>query len=312
MRQWTYASMGTELVVLALSEFDEAGPRVRDLFIEWDRRFSRFRADSELSQVNAAAGKTVLVSEAFARVIRRALDAAAASDGLFDPTLATQLVDIGYDASFTELPLDRPGALAHAHPVGAWREIALDDVASTIRLPAGVGLDLGGIAKGMAVDAAIALLDSLGIRPAAVSAGGDLAVLGTPPGLDAWAIELSEVAGEPQLGVVAGALATSTVARRRWRVAGTERHHIIDPRTNVSAESGLRSVSVVADDCARAEVAAKVALILGPLDGRRFLAARGLTGVLQGDDGRVETTGGWAATPTMRVTIPAPSVASAT
>jgi thiamine biosynthesis lipoprotein len=297
MRQWVYETMGTELVVLAPGSSDAAGPIVRDLFAEWDRRFSRFRADSELSAINAAAGSTISISAGFVAVLRVALDAAAATDGLFDPTLETQLVDLGYDATFADLPKDRSASTGPIRPGGGWRGIELDETGRTVRLPVGVGLDLGGIAKGLAVDAAVELLDSLGIRPTAASAGGDLAVVGTPPGLDRWAIELGEVAGGPQVGLAGGAIASSTVARRRWFVGGRERHHIIDPRTGTSAESGLRSVSVVAGDCARAEVAAKVALILGPVKGRRFLEARGLAGVLQSEDGRVETTGTWDAAP---------------
>jgi thiamine biosynthesis lipoprotein len=311
LRQWVYDTMGTELVVLAPEGSDAAGPIVRDLFGEWDQRFSRFRADSELGAVNAAAGTTVPVSAAFVAVIRVALDAAAATDGLFDPTLRSQLVDLGYDVTFADLAQDRPAATSVARPGGGWRGVELDAAEHTVRLPVGVGLDLGGIAKGLAVDAAIELLDSRGIRPAAVSAGGDIAVLGTPPGLDAWSIELSEIAGVPDVGLAAGAIASSTIARRRWLVGGQERHHIVDPRTGISAESGLRSVSVVARDCARAEVAAKVALILGPVDGRRFLEAHDLAGVLQGGDGRVEISGTWGASPSTPVAArPAPTVAA--
>jgi thiamine biosynthesis lipoprotein len=289
--------MGTELVVLAPESAPATGPRVRALFAEWEQRFSRFRPESELSRVNAAAGRTVAVSAPFAEVASVALAAARATGGLFDPTLLEQLLALGYDRTFRELPADRPARLAAlaSAPGGAWREIELDLEARTIRLPAGVGLDFGGLVKGMAVDAALAVLAADDAGPSAVDAGGDLAVLGTPPGGDAWPIALVEADGAPIVGLVSGALATSTVTRRRWRVDGEERHHLVDPRTGRPAESGLRAATVAASTCQAAEVACKAALLLGAEEGRAFLERHGLSGLLVTDDGHPLPVGGWVA-----------------
>ena len=122
----------------------------------------------------------------------------------------------------------------------------------------------------MAVDAALDRLEAAGIGPAAVDAGGDLAVRGTPPGRDGWPIALTEAAGGPEVTIASGALATSSTTRRRWRVDGTERHHLLDPRTGLPADTGLRSVTVVATSARVAEVAAKVALLLGRDGGAAF------------------------------------------
>jgi len=288
--------MGTDLVVLAPEDAFEAGPMVQALFADWDRRFSRFRPDSELSVVNAAAGRAVEVSEGFLEVTRVAIAAAGATDGLFDPTLELLLIDLGYDRTFADLPADRPASAFDRWRSGGWRGIDLDATRRTVRLPAGVGLDFGGIAKGMAVDAAIGRLAALGISPAAVSAGGDLAVIGSPAGSAAWSIELTEVEGQPIVDLSAGALATSSVTKRRWRAGGEDRHHLVDPRTGCPAASGLRSVSVVARDCRQAEVAAKVALLLGPVKGAAFLESRHLAGVLCAQDGHLDVVGAWGST----------------
>ena len=294
MRRWSYPVMGTTLdVVVPLSEV-EAGPIVKAMFDDWDRRFSRFRGDSELSRVNAGAGRPVAVSPEFIIVTRAAISAAQATDGLFDPTLGARMMALGYDRTFVELPAD---AAATGLPVpwvaGAWRSIEVDPGAGTVRVPSGARLDFGGIAKGMAVDAALDLLLDRGIDPVAVDAGGDLAVRGTPPGLDGWAIALPDADGTASVRIATGALATSSTMRRRWRVDGDGRHHLLDPRTGEPAASGIRSATVLASTCRVAEVVAKVALLLGRDAGKDFLETRGLTGILVGEDGAALTVGRW-------------------
>src|SRR6185437_13177187 len=150
---------------------------------------------------------------------------------------------------------------------------------------------LGGLAKGMAVDAAIALLADRGVATAAVDAGGDLAVRGLPTGASSWPIAVDAPSGSHRLSLVRGALATSSVARRRWRQGSVERHHLIDPRTGSPSDAALWSVSVAAPTCAQAEVAAKAAFLLGLDDGARFLAERGLSGMFVLPDGRAEPAG---------------------
>jgi thiamine biosynthesis lipoprotein len=129
----------------------------------------------------------------------------------------------------------------------------------------------------MAVDAALATLVTEGMPFAAVNAGGDLAVFGLPPGADAWNVAIDG----PRPMVVAvreGGLATSSVLRRRWRIAGTERHHLIDPRTGMPAEGPIVQASVAAATCAAAEVAAKLAILtdlpgaIGRLESARLAA----------------------------------------
>ena len=102
-----FGSMGVDVVVGGATA-GELG-RVRRLFDEWDRVFSRFRPASELSLVNAVARDTVLVSPLFAHVVRVALDAARSTGGLVDPTLGVAIEAAGYDRDFAALPHD--GAL---------------------------------------------------------------------------------------------------------------------------------------------------------------------------------------------------------
>jgi thiamine biosynthesis lipoprotein len=162
-----------------------------------------------------------------------------------------------------------------------------------VTLPPGVALDFGGIAKGMAVDAAVEALVALGVEQAAVEAGGDLRVHGLPSGQPCWGVAVQLKQGHEIVSLYRGALATSTVGRRRWKQGETIRHHLLDPRSGEPATSTLWSVSVVAARCAQADVAAKVTLLLGPRDGAHFLQRHHLAGLLVTEDGEVQRVGPW-------------------
>jgi len=128
---------------------------------------------------------------------------------------------------------------------------------------------------------------------ALVSAGGDIAVLGHPPGAVGWSIGLDECPGDMRVALHEGALATSSIRRRRWSQGGRARHHLIDPRTGRPAEGGLMAVSVAARTCEAAEVAAKAALVLGLARGRAFLRRVGLPALLVPHAGDPLAVGAW-------------------
>ena len=152
--------MGTDVSVIGpdVDGFEHAVEMVRDRFAAEDRRFSRFRGDSELTGVNQTAGARTTISEPFAEVVDLALAAAVATDGLFDPTVHDALLAAGYDRDFDEILAGARGALHPAVPCGRWREIRR--AGREIVLPPDVHLDLGGIAKGYAVDRAVEALHS--------------------------------------------------------------------------------------------------------------------------------------------------------
>ncbi len=296
MARVEFAAMGTTVSLLLPRDDAEAGEALaRDLFEEWERTLSRFRPESELSRLNARAGETVEVSPLVCEVLAAALAAAQATGGLYDPTLLHQIVAVGYAHSFDELPRAQGPALdlAALRPGGDWRGVMFDPAARTVTLPRGTGLDFGGIAKGMAVDATIARLRERGIAAALVNAGGDLAVLGLPPGADVWTLAVPGKDAQWTVPLRRGALATSGIARRHWRQGDAERHHLLDPRTGLPAASGLWSVTAVTERCAQAEVAAKAAFVLGAQDGAVFLERIGVAAVLVHEDGQYTLAGAW-------------------
>jgi thiamine biosynthesis lipoprotein len=288
-----FRAMGTTVTIVLPASAAAAATGVEALFATWETTLSRFRPESELSQLNASAGRTVSISPLLLLVVEAALRAARATDGIFDPTLQPHLAALGYDRTFDDVAPDGPPP-APLGPGGSWRSIVVDRAAGTVRLPAGAGLDLGGIAKGMAVDEAVTVLRGHGVATAVVEAGGDLAVTGLPPGAPAWPVAVEVVGGRREISIACGGLATSGISRRSWRRGGVDQHHLVDPRTGGSARNDLWSVTAAAASCAQAEVAAKVAFVLGRAEAARFLSRLGISALLVGRDGGEELVGPWA------------------
>lgn len=162
-------------------------------------------------------------------------------------------------------------------------------------LPIGIKLDFGGIAKGMAVDAALEQLHQSGIHTALVNAGGDLAVLGFPPAARHWQIAVPGLEQFWSVPLRHGAVATSGIAHRHWWRGEKYQHHLLDPRTGKPVQNDLWSVTAIADRCEQAEVAAKVAFILGSQTGADFLRRHRIAGLFVHKDGTWETVEPWTA-----------------
>ncbi len=286
--------MGTTISLLLPVLHVEKGLRiVRSLFDEWEQTLSRFLPQSELSRLNERAGKTTAVSALLYSVLETALTAAEATQGVYDPTLLNQLVQLGYDRTFDALPAVSSNRFVPEKPGGGWRGIRMEPKYRTVTLPVGVKLDFGGIAKGMVVDAALEQLRQSSISPILVNAGGDLAVLGLPPGGSTWPIAVPGQERSWTIPLRHGAMATSGIARRHWWQGQTLRHHLLDPRTGLPAQTDLWSVTVVTDRCEQAEVAAKVAFILGSQQGADFLRNYNIAGLLVRQDGTWQAVEPW-------------------
>ena len=255
--------MGTAGHVVAVVEPDAADPTPAavDLVERLEARWSRFRPTSDIARVNAADGTAVAVAAVTIDAVERALAARDATGGRFDPTVLPALVAAGYDRTFDDVTA--PVAAA-GRPAGA--AVAVDRAAGTVAVERGAGLDLGGIGKGMAADvAAGCLLHRPGVAGVLVNLGGDLRCAGRAPAPtpEAWGIAVEHLDGVA-IALAAGAVATSTTAKRRWvDAAGVAHHHVVDPATGRSAETAVATATVVAGTAADAEVAATVALLDG-------------------------------------------------
>ena len=236
-----------------------------------DRAMSPHRIDSELSRINAqAASRPVRLSPEMQRLLTRALEFSALSRGAFDISFASAGALYDYRNGVA------PDAAALARAVAAigWQHLLLDAGAGTLRfgLP-GMRIDLGGFAKGHAVDNCCAILARQGIRHAVVSAGGDSRVIGDRRGRP-WTIGIRDPRRADgvtaMLPLVDVAISTSGDYERFFEQDGVRHHHLLDPRTGRSPDH-VRSVTVLARDGLTAEALSKTVFVLGVEPGLRIV-----------------------------------------
>jgi thiamine biosynthesis lipoprotein len=293
----TWRALGTTAVVLterlaALSAARAAVARELDAI---DRACSRFRSDSELSRVNAARGGRTAVGPLFIEAVQAALRAARITDGDVDPTIGGALVLAGYDRDFAAIrPSPRP---LRAIRAPGWRVVEVDADAGTIRVPAGVVLDLGATAKALAADRAARGAADAADCGVLVNLGGDLATAGPPPS-GGWLVRVTDdhagspdAAGETVL-VATGALATSSTTLRRWPRGAATLHHILDPATGAPTAGPWRTVSVAAASCVDANTATTAAIVRGEA-AVAWLNGLALPARLCRADGSVVRVAGW-------------------
>jgi thiamine biosynthesis lipoprotein len=264
-----------------------------------DETYSRFRPDSELSRLNAAAGRAVPVGPLLFSAIDAALRAARLSEGAVDPTIGQALRLAGYDADFARIVVDGGEVILTMRAVPGWQAIRLDRASRTVTLPQGVELDLGSTGKALAADlAAAAAHDEVG-GGVLVSLGGDIATAGqAPPG--GWRILVAEDSEAPPDGdgeavcIHAAGMATSSTTVRRWTRGGVTLHHIIDPRTGLPARSPWRTVTVAAATCVDANIAATAAIVRGQ-GAITWLGDIAMPARLVANSGAVHRVSGWPA-----------------
>jgi thiamine biosynthesis lipoprotein len=269
----TFRAMGTSCAVaVAVRPGDTRRARraldaARAEVATCERELSRFDPDSDLTRLNRAGGEWVKVGTRLRAALRAALIAREATGGRYDPTVLPALVAAGYDRSFDALQ-EREPAVAEGWRAGGAAEI--DEAAGRARLEPGVAVDLGGIGKGWSAGRAVAAMREAwpALSGAFADLGGDVALAGASPDGGLWRIGVADPRRrEATLGTLlltGGAVATSGRDRRRFG-PGRRLHHLIDPRTGTSADSGPLTVSVVGPDPADTEAHA-TALAIGTLD----------------------------------------------
>ena len=288
----SFPAIGTtaRVLVTTAQRLGDAVEVVSAQLEQLDEVASRFRADSEVAGL--ASGRPTAVSPLLLALVEAALRAARVTGGAVDPTVGGALSGLGYDRDFPAVPAESAGPLV-VRRVPGWWAVEVDPDAGTVRVPAGVVLDLGATAKAYAADRAARDAAAAAGCGVLVSLGGDVAVAGGgPPG--GWTVRLADdaAATDPDLPAVrirTGGLATSSTAVRHWRRGGVGLHHIVDPVTGLPADTPWRTVSVAAASCLDAQIAATATMVRG-LD---WLVPTGLPARLVGTDGTVRAVGGW-------------------
>ncbi len=293
----SFRSMASEIRFWIHQPHEQADTKIAEarwLFESVARSCTRFDSYSALMRANAAGKTWAQVPKECFDAISAAYDAYQLTGGLFDPRTIEVLTQLGYGASLPfeseQISITTNGRQKPTR-VREWKP-SFD----TARLSVRIGeepVDLGGIGKGLAVRWASEILAGTG-DSVLVEAGGDVMALGGGPNGDGWMISVEDPFGGTDpvavLRLIDRAVATSSVRVRSWMVDGEQVHHLVDPRTRRPAQSFLRSVTVVHEDPALAEVWSKSLFIAGRSQIRKMSDDVGLASLWVDVDGRVTTS----------------------
>lgn len=305
------AIMGTSVSVQLWHEDAKAAQAamqsVMDEMHRIDETMSPFKETSELSRINREAAKTTLIiSPEMAEILARSIEFSKLSDGAFDVTFSS--VGYLYDYRRHIKPTDEQ--IAKALPGINYRHLILDRARRTLHFAReGVRIDLGGIAKGWAVDRSIELLQRRGIAHARVTAGGDTRLLGDRRGRP-WTVGIRDPRQPGKaiavLPLADTAISTSGDYERFFDEDGVRYHHIINPRTGKSA-SGVHSVTVVAADATTTEGLTKSVFIKGPVEGLKLInSLKNVDAVVIDAEGKMHVSSGLQALSTEETKSTAP------
>lgn len=265
--------MGTSVQVQAYGGDPPAREQAIDeafaAIAEVDRLMSNYRPDSELTHINASAAQaTVRVTEPMLRVLEAAQKVSADSGGAFDVTVGPLVRLWGFFDKRPHVPSDTE--LAEVRPLVDYRNVLLDVDRQTVRFARpGVEIDLGGIAKGFAVELAAAVLRRRGLA-GLVDAGGNQYLVGLPPGKPGWTVGLRDPRHPDRLlgviDVAEGSVSTSADDSNFLVADGRRYGHLLDPHS-LKPSTAAESVTIVSRDGTLADALSKAAFVLGPSRG---------------------------------------------
>jgi thiamine biosynthesis lipoprotein len=274
-------AMGTQFTVVAYGrDAKYLGEVTNQVFEEIDRldaQMSNYKPESEISALNRqGARRAVIVEPALFALIQDSLRYSRETNGAFDITVGPLMRAWGFFRGQGRVPTR--GELVKVIESIGYRHVHLDAERREVRFDRqGIELDLGGIAKGYAVDRAVAILRENGVTAALVSSGASsLYALGAPPGERAWKVNIRDPFEAGQVGDVVWlknyALSTSGNYEKFFTLAGKTYAHIMDPRTGRPIENMLSS-AVLAPQATQSDALSTAFFVLGTEAGRDYLAA---------------------------------------
>ena len=295
----SHLAMDTVVTIQVLADGEEeirnAREAVREAFREIDRIEKLMSATDPASQIyrlNNSGTQWVELSPEVIHVLKKAQEYSMLTDGSFDVTVKP-LVDLWMEEVKRSGKIPTGDRLSGILELVNYTNLIIDETNGRARFAKErMGVTLGGIAKGYAVDRACEILANKGIEHALVDVGGDIRAIGTRP----WRIGIADPRAEGRLlGVIeleSGAIATSG-DYQRYHLIGAERvHHIIDPRTGEPAR-GSMSITIVADDSLTADALSTSIFIIGPHNGKALLDAIGVAGLMIDSEGSMTTSDYW-------------------
>ncbi len=295
-----FAVMGNTAHITVVGGSHQHLEYAHDRLSQLEQLWSRFLVSSQITQLNNAQAKPVLVNQETITLIKYMIAGYQLTNGAFDPTLLPALVASGYDTSrvnsfhITLLP----GGAKINQPIDL---IQIDEANYSVQLPKGMTLDPGAIGKGLAADLVATEIMNQGVHGVCVNVGGDVRCIGEGDIDGRWIIGIESPfdAGQivKRVKIQDGAVATSNLRAKVWSHHGTLKHHVINPKTGLpcSVSGGQPiQVSVVARECVWAEVFATALLVDGEKANFASIDASNLAALMIRDDGRVVQSFDWA------------------
>ncbi|MBQ7158785.1 MAG: FAD:protein FMN transferase [Treponema sp.] len=289
--------------VCTVNAFDDGTDQLYDTIFSrlraLDAAFSVNRKDSQVSEINQAAGiHAVIVSDDVFTVVQKATEIARLTDGAFEPTIQPLSVLWGIGTKSARRPEQEEIATARA--LVDYRDIVLDKAEKSVFLTRkGMALDLGGIAKGYAADELVSILHSARVRRAIIDLGGNVYLFGRKSDETLWRTGIKNPLhpeDEPIciLQVPESSVVTSGIYERFFEQDGKRYHHILDAETGFPAASGLLSVSVVRQSSMEADAFATALFVLGKERGIAFAERYGVDALFIDESLELTATDGFS------------------
>jgi len=299
LRFLRWPALGTKCEVQYVCADDQAAKSFEAAVTGWvaafEAKYSRFRPDSLVSRINAAAGRDwVQVDAEMDRFLDLCNSVHFMTQGLLDVTALPLMRLWDYKAAVPRIPSTTE--IAEARRLVGWKKV--ERKPGQVRLPeAGMALDFGGWGKEYAVDMVAGIAREHRITTALVDFGHDLHAIGAAPGKPGWHIGLEDparpgVACWGSLALANRSVASSGDYLRGFTVNGVRYGHIIDPRTGFPVAHGARQVTVIAPTCLQAGILSTTAFIMNPAEGIRFIQeSMGAEGCILTANARHQTRG---------------------
>jgi thiamine biosynthesis lipoprotein len=298
LRRLAFPALGTMCEVQYAADNHRQASEFERTAVGWvngfEARYSRFRPDSLVSRINAAAGREWVEVDAEMESMLKLCDSLHfMTQGILDPTALPLVKAWDYKAARPQVPDAKE--VSRALVLVGWKKV--QRAPGKIFLPVeGMSLDFGGFGKEYAVDFVAQLAADRGIKAALVDFGHDLRALGIPPGRPAWHIGLEDPqrpgSTRGSLAVVNRGVASSGDYIRYFEAGGKRYGHIIDPRTGYPVSNGCMQATVIASSCLQAGVLSTTAFVLGALRGIEFIQSiPGAEGLIVSSTARAQTRG---------------------
>ena len=283
--------------VITLTAYVDDAQVLKDGLAEcgrYEQLLSRTIEGSDIWRINHAEGEAVEVSDDTITILQCAKRIGELSGGAFDVTIAP--ASTMWDFTSGEAVLPDGDALAEAAKLVDYTKIELDG--NTVRLPAGMMIDLGGIAKGYIADRVKQFLEERGVKHAILSFGGNIVAISTKPDGSSWKIGIQDIDAETgksmlKTGISGGSVVTSGIYERGFDLDGVRYHHLLNPETGWPMQNELASVTIFSESSMEGDALSTTAFMLGKEEGLKLIESlEGFEGIFIERDRTVTKTSG--------------------